>query len=75
MCKRRFNSTLVQLKVTQILRTSRSLNCFNSTLVQLKGDVVSLTKKLDICFNSTLVQLKEFDLLIKNINIKVSILP
>ena len=34
--QRRFNSTLVQLKVTTLDFSSFHLPCFNSTLVQLK---------------------------------------
>ena len=55
---RGFNSTLVQLKASNMLEDNQFYLGFNSTLVQLKDYYQFIINWYILGFNSTLVQLK-----------------
>ncbi len=57
--QRRFNTTLVQLKVTASMKANPKTSAsFNTTLVQLKGEGPRAFNPRYNRFNTTLVQLK-----------------
>ena len=75
LANRRFNSTLVQLKVVIIVNPCGIYIRFNSTLVQLKDKTREIMGEGLYSFNSTLVQLKAALISIYKAVKNVSILP